>query len=373
MDERNTGPAAEAACCCNAASCCDFRARAATWRAGSVDTDAGAVPAVTGELSFSDRLGSLKARLGIRRMDYTVPPGLYALGTPDEGSPVLVTANYKMSFDCLRSAMRGRDAWLLVLDTRGINVWCAAGKGTFGTDELVARVESADLPEVVDHGTLILPQLGAPGVAAHEVQQRTGFRVVYGPIRAEDLPEFLDNGLEATDRMRLVTFSLPERLVLTPMELVGGAKYGLPAAAVLGAAAGFGPDGYSVARAMSDGARAAGLVVVGLLGGAVLAPALLPVLPGRAFSLKGVYVGLVLGLCHLALRWGALQGTAGALDAAAWLLLLPALCSFLAMNFTGATPYTSLSGVRKEMALAVPLQAVAALVGLGLWIAGRLV
>ena len=76
-------------------------------------------------------------------MDYRVEPGLYAVGSPTADSPVLVSANYKMSFDRLRSALPGVDAWILVLDTKGINVWCAAGKGTFGTDELVRRIEAA--------------------------------------------------------------------------------------------------------------------------------------------------------------------------------------------------------------------------------------
>ena len=34
----------------------------------------------------------------------------------------------------------------------------------------------------------------APGVAAHDVRRRSGFRVVYGPVRAEDLPTFLRDG-----------------------------------------------------------------------------------------------------------------------------------------------------------------------------------
>ena len=92
-------------------------------------------------------------------------PGLYALGAPAPDSPVFVSANYTLSFDALRSALRGIDGYLLVLDTKGINVWCAAGKGTFGTDELVARIEATRLAEVVRHRRLILPQLGAPGVA----------------------------------------------------------------------------------------------------------------------------------------------------------------------------------------------------------------
>jgi len=45
---------------------------------------------------------------------------------------------------------------------------------------------------------------------------------------------------------------------------------------------------------------------------------------------------------------------------AAYLFLLPPLASFLAMNFTGSTTYTSLSGVVKEMWIAVPAQIISA-------------
>jgi len=76
--------------------------------------------------------------------------------------PVLVTANFKMSFDRLRNALPGRDAWILVLDTKGVNVWCAAGKGTFGTSELVARITACGLNQIVSHREVVLPQLQGP-------------------------------------------------------------------------------------------------------------------------------------------------------------------------------------------------------------------
>ncbi|MEK7826367.1 MAG: mercury methylation corrinoid protein HgcA, partial [Thermodesulfobacteriota bacterium] len=116
---------------------------------GSVSTPAGSVPRVSSELQWRDHWGAVKARWGVGRMDYAVDPGLYALGNPHRESPVLVSANYKMSFDELRSALPGRDLWILALDTKGINVWCAAGKGTFGTEELVGRIESSGLNQVV--------------------------------------------------------------------------------------------------------------------------------------------------------------------------------------------------------------------------------
>ncbi|MRR35042.1 acetyl-CoA synthase subunit gamma, partial [bacterium] len=173
------------------------------------------MPIVSTGFRFNDRLGAWKARGGIGRMSYLVPPGLYAVGSPGPQDPVVVTANYKMSYDLVRRELTGRNIWLLVLETFGINVWCAAGKGTFGTDELVRRLKKTELAAVVEHRILILPILGAPGVAAHQVARRTGFRVRYATIRAADLPEFLDNGMVTTPVMRQLTFTTYERLVLT--------------------------------------------------------------------------------------------------------------------------------------------------------------
>ena len=189
-----------------------------------LDTPAGRVALIESRLTIADHLGACKARWGIGRMDYIVPPGFYAVGRPVSSDPVLVTANYKMSFDIVRQALSGRSAWLLVLETYGINVWCAAGKGTFGTGELVRRVKSTGLADVVSHRRLLLPILGAPGVSAHEVAKRCGFSVSYATIRAADLPEFLDNGMVTTPEMRQLTFSLYERLVLIPVEVMLASK-----------------------------------------------------------------------------------------------------------------------------------------------------
>ena len=54
------------------------------------------------------------------------------------------------------------------------------------------------------------------------------------------------------------------------------------------------------------------------------------------------------------------------LSAAAWILMIPAVASFVAMNFTGASTYTSLSGVRREMRVALPVQIACAVVGAGM-------
>ncbi|MCK5565226.1 MAG: acetyl-CoA synthase subunit gamma [Planctomycetes bacterium] len=335
---------------------------------------------VSTELAFTDRIGTWKARWDMGRMHYFVEPGLYAIGDPTDISDVLVSANYKMSFDRLRASMAGRDAWILVLDTDGINVWCAAGKGTFGTDELVKRIEDVKLGEIISHKTLIVPQLGAPSVAAHTVRELSGFGVVFGPVRCEDLPAFIDAGYEATPGMRRIEFPLADRMVLIPVEIVFGFKYLIYVGLVVFLLSGFAGEGlYSSDMAMTYGLSNVKLLLFVFMIPVVLGPVLLPWLPGRAFCVKGLWIGLAMDAFLL---WRILQlsranpGMLCELDwflPGAWLLVMPALASFVVMNYTGTTTYTSLSGVKKEMKVAIPLQAIAVVVASAFWIASLFV
>ena len=311
------------------------------------------IPAVSTSLSWRDKLGAWKVRWGIGRMNYTVDPGLYAVGRPDHSSPVLVSANYKLTFDSLRRELGGLDCWLLILDTKGVNVWCAAGKGTFGTAELVNRLTQSGLASVVSHKKLILPQLGAVGVSAHEVKRQSGFTVIYGPVRAGDIKAFLAAGNQATEQMRQVEFNLKDRLALAPMEFLPASKksiflFGVLFVLNLVAINPFGP---------ADFVALSGAVLAGTL----VTPALLPYIPGRAFALKGGLVGLLWAMVVI-LLYGWL-GAGGWLTASGYLLLLPAITAYLAMNFTGTSTYTSYSGVMKEMRAAIPVMALAAVAG----------
>ena len=334
---------------------------------GSIQTSVGPVPQVSSSLVWADHLGTYKARWGIGRMHYTVEPGLYALGKPDEHSPVLVTANYKMSFDKLREALPGRGMWILVLDTKGINVWCASGKGTFGTMELVGRIKSSGLSRVVSHQELILPQLSGPGVAAHHVKKLSGFKVIYGPIRATDLLAFLDHGLKATPKMRLKTFRTWERMELIPMELIGALKGAIILIPILFFLSYVGKSGEGWINALSPGYFSALSLLTAILAGAVLTPLFLPWLPGRAFSIKGLSLGFLFSAILTVFFWKDWITGASRLEIVAWFFLIPAVSAYLAMNFTGASTYTSLSGVKKEMRWALPLEMAGGIVGLILW------
>ncbi len=349
----------EKSCCCSGDSCCNTETITQydindKWITDEIHTSKGSVPVVSTNLNLEDILGSWKVRFGIGRMNYKINPGLYAIGKPDHTSPVLVSANYKLTFDSLRRELSGLDCWILILDTKGINVWCAAGKGTFGTDELVIRISKTGLSEIVSHKKLILPQLGAPGVSAHEVTKQTGFSVVYGPVRAKDIKTFIVAGYKATEEMRTVKFTIWDRLVLTPVELVSAAKSSLMVFGILFLLNLF------VARpfGLADFIAYTGAVVTGT----VITPLFLPAIPGRSFAWKGWLLGLLWASGFIWYSGWFIPGSQ--LLAIGYLLLLPSLSAYLAMNFTGSSTYTSFSGVIKEMKIAVPLMAISSVVGL---------
>jgi hypothetical protein len=317
-------------------------------------------------LSRSDHIGTIGARTGIQRSNYTITPGLYCVGRPTGDSPVLVTANYKLTFDALRSELAGLDLWILVVDTRGINVWCAAGKGTFSTEEVAYQVKQARLMEVVNHRELILPQCSAPGVAALKLKSGCGFTGVFGPIRARDIRPFLAGHNRADEAMRSVTFSLKERAVLIPLEIFLLLKPLVLTLACLILISGFGPDIYSLGRGLQRGGSIVLVTMMSVLAGAILVPLLLPWIPGRQFWLKGLLLGILVALFTV-LRFLPFVGWTAVIGMALWAM---SVSSYLAMNFTGSTPYTSLSGVEMEMRKGLGVQIVSGLLGLLCWLAG---
>lgn len=337
---------------------------------GSVNSPAGPVARVRTALTVKDKLHDWKARWSIRRDHLRIPTGIYAIGSPDEHSPVLVTANYKLTFDKLRTELGSMDLWILVIETKGVNVWCSAGKGTFSAPEIINKIRQTGLARIVSHRQLILPQLAAPGVAAYTISKAAGFKVVYGPIKAKDIPAFIANGYKATPAMRKVTFDFAERIVLTPVELLMAVKF-IPVIAILFFLINLiNNTGLSFVHLLKTAGLNSIPYLIAILTGCVIVPAMLPVLPFRSFAAKGAVAGVIWSL--LAVQFGDLF-----MYSQSWpimlanSLLLTALISFLALNFTGSTPYTSFSGTQKETLKAVPIQITASLLGITLLVISR--
>lgn len=335
---------------------------------GNVATRDAVVPLISARLNINDFLGAVMVRWGINRDKYRVNPGLYAIGTPDADCDVFVTANYKLSFDALRKSLAGMNGWILVLDTKGVNVWCAAGKGIFGTKELVSRIKLTSLDKIVNHKRLILPQLGATGVAAHKVKEETGFNVHYGPVRATDIKRFIDDGYRADKKMRKVTFGFKDRIKLIPNDFMYGKYYLLGAMAVLFIISGIAASGLSYRNFSGDGGPAILNIFLAYVAGIVITPIALPVLPVRQFSQKGFISGALIFSVLTLLKFTG----DNIFEIVSWFLIITTISSFLAMNFTGSSTYTSLSGVKKEMKFSVPFQIGFAVVGIILQVIGKL-
>lgn len=324
------------------------------WVTGRMTTAVGEVPVVSTTITRADRWEHVRCRTSGFRNSYTVQPGLYAVGSPGPASDVLVSANYKLSFDHLRGELAGLDAWILVLDTGGINVWCAAGKGTFGTDELIRRIASVRLDTLVTHRRIILPQLGAPGVSGQAVRKATGFRVHYGPVHARDLRSFIEAGYAATLEMRTVRFGIFDRLILTPMELNPALKKYFPIYALIVLVSfGLQPSGIIFREAWLGGLPFLILGLISITAGAFVTPLLLPFIPSRSFAVKGWLAGM--GAVLIVIFATPLMKDSGTFLRLASLLFFPLASSYVALQFTGATTFTGMSGVKKELRIAVPV------------------
>jgi len=150
-----------------------------------------------------------------RLFPWPTQPGLRRVGSPSAKSPVLVTGNYDLTVRRLVRALRGIDAWLVVAPSRGINVWCAASGGHLSTHQIVTALKTSGVEDRVTHRRAILPQLAATGVRAVEVAERCGWTIRFGPVRADQIPEYLEAGQRKSEEMRHVRFGALERFEMT--------------------------------------------------------------------------------------------------------------------------------------------------------------
>lgn len=293
---------------------------------------------------IKDSIMNLGVRFGYNRFSYKVPPGLYSIGEPSEDDLVIVTCNYKLTVDVLRKELKSQNLWLLILDTDGVNVWCAAGKGSFGSAELIYSIRESDLENKISHRKLILPQLAAPGIQAHLIKEITGFNVVYGPIKASDVVPFITSEFKASDDMRRIEFKLLDRIKVIPLELLAGIKYLTIMVLIFLIGSIVIPSiGFNEVMKIS------GIFTIGVLTGTVLYPIVMPLMPFKMFYKNGILLSFVILSVYLTLvGWMGLISIGSA-------LISIALSGYITMNFTGSTTFTSLSGVKKEMEKAIPI------------------
>ncbi|NOZ03732.1 MAG: copper oxidase [FCB group bacterium] len=162
----------------------------------------------------------------LRMLPIPIRTGLIVLGNPGRNSPVILTCNFHLTVARVKWALRGIDAYLLVANSRGINVWCAATGGLFTNHDVISVLKTSGVEDLVDHRQVILPQLAATGIERKYVRKKTGWIVQWGPVDIKDLPAYLPRR-KKTPAMRQVSFPAEQRFEMAvawafPISLVAG-------------------------------------------------------------------------------------------------------------------------------------------------------
>lgn len=166
---------------------------------------------------FSSQLKIWRCLLTGQVDNVPIEPGVYKSGNPNKNSPIIATANYAYTFIKVMRDLDGVDAWVLVVDSKGINVWCAARGNDFGNDQLLEAVEATGLHHFTENKKIILPQLSAGGVSKPtlpEMSEKFPFKIKYGPVWSKHLREYLTKGLnkKKPQKMKRAKFILRHRI-----------------------------------------------------------------------------------------------------------------------------------------------------------------
>lgn len=153
----------------------------------------------------------------LRGLPLPCKTGLIKIGSPDRNSPVFLTCNYHLTVERVKRALRKMDCYLLIANSRGINVWCAATGGLFTNHDVISVLKTSRIEELVTHRNVILPQLAATGIESRVIQRKTGWKVHWGPVYATDIPVFVENRFRKIPEMRQVRFPVMQRIEMATM------------------------------------------------------------------------------------------------------------------------------------------------------------
>ncbi len=153
----------------------------------------------------------------LRMFPFPAKTGYQRVGKPDKDSPVLLTCNFHLTILRLKKATIGLNYHLLIANSKGINVWCAATGDSLNNHSVISVIKTSGIENKVNHKKIILPQLAAPGVESKVIQKSVGWKILWGPVDAKDIPEFIESNYEKTDEMKQVEFRFVQRIEMAIM------------------------------------------------------------------------------------------------------------------------------------------------------------
>jgi acetyl-CoA decarbonylase/synthase complex subunit gamma len=153
-----------------------------------------------GIIVLSDFRGETLFPLLVLRMNLFTDPqrplataeDIYEIGGPGENSPVLVTANFSLTYFIVSGEIESSriPSYLLIKDTEGLSVMTAWAAGKFGADNIAAFVKKCGIADKVKHRKLIIPGYIAIESGALE-EELPGWEILVGPREGSHIPAYL--------------------------------------------------------------------------------------------------------------------------------------------------------------------------------------
>ena len=141
---------------------------------------------------------SLYPLLALRQNIFTDPQvpiqvkaGLYAVGEPNESSPVFFTTNFSLTYFTVRADIEKSKlpAWLLVVNTEGQSVMTAFAAGKLTPESVAKAIEDEKLKEKNSRNEIIIP--GMVSRMSGKLGELSGLKVVVGPRESSGLPKLM--------------------------------------------------------------------------------------------------------------------------------------------------------------------------------------
>jgi len=274
--------------------------------------------------NFIDYIKALISWLFLFMKIYIIKPGLYYIGQNEKDAPLLVTANNFLTVFLLVRRIKKRNVRLLVLDTKGINVWCSAGKGQFSDKEIISKADHFGLLNSGNKLKIILPKFSLSGVNLKELR-KNGIRPIIGPLYAKDVPGYLDEGSFSDQTDDIVNFGLKSRIFTALPTAVQFFYY------------------FLTIYVISLDTLPYHLIWLAT-GLAFLYPLLFPLLPGKLFAIKGLFLALFISIISMLIINISFS------DQLSLIIFIFATSVFIALSYTGNSAVSNYSSVRKEIA-----------------------
>ena len=158
-----------------------------------------------------------------------VPAGVYEFGTPLKDTPALITSNSRHTLAQLRQILSPIGGRVLAIDTGGVDVHSALASGGWSIEKITVALETIEQGksasssiepgshkdvEPLDPVTVVLPYPIWEFLVSDNSKEIKSYRLLPGPANARDLPAFFSRGCQLVEEMKVLSFTLHDRLSL---------------------------------------------------------------------------------------------------------------------------------------------------------------